>query len=219
MRDLFNRHSPAGPALAVSCDEPRHQVGAADNRVAECDDNRLASCKVTGQSHGVGNPTGSALPRIEHAADPVGNRQIGRINVARLLKKPAEFEIGIEVVFDRRLLAAGYQQDLLDTGRTKLFNHVLHDRLPAYREHFLGLRLGCRKQSGSDPRNRNHGLAHGTKSGNGVHWLPTVRTTGDRTLAYADQRLGWPCVTHGVVRRSDVYSRYTVPVAQSTAAK
>src|SRR5579871_2986154 len=47
--------------------------------------------------------------------------------------------LDIEVIFDRRFVAASDEQNLLNTVGRKLVNHIFDDRFTRHREHFLGL--------------------------------------------------------------------------------
>src|SRR3546814_19389598 len=53
----------------------------------------------------------------------------------------------VEVILDGGLAAAGDEDDLLDSGLTRLLHPVLDERLVADRKHLLGDRLGGRQKA------------------------------------------------------------------------
>src|SRR6185369_3839964 len=62
-----------------------------------------------------------------------------------------EFETHIEVVFDGALAAPGDDNDVLDAGVLRFLDAVLDQGLIDERQHLLRHRLGCRKESCSEP--------------------------------------------------------------------
>src|SRR5262249_14533787 len=60
------------------------------------------------------------------------------------------------MVLDRRLTAAGDEEDLLDAVRYQLLDHVLHDGLARYGQHFLGLGLGSREKTSAETGDRDN---------------------------------------------------------------
>ena len=66
------------------------------------------------------------------------------LDVAARLQELLELQVQVEVIFDRPLLAAGDDDDLLDAGRDRLLDGVLDDRFVNEREHLLGQGLGGR---------------------------------------------------------------------------
>ncbi len=58
-----------------------------------------------------------------------------------------------------RLATAGHHAELLDTGRPRLLDGVLDQRLVYHRQHFLCRRLGGGKETRAQPGNGQNGLA------------------------------------------------------------
>ena len=60
------------------------------------------------------------------------------------------------MILDGGLSPAGDEQDLLDTVRHQLLDHVLNNGLAGHWEHFFRLRLGGWQQPRPQPGNRNN---------------------------------------------------------------
>src|SRR5262249_56623445 len=66
--------------------------------------------------------------------------------------------LAVEVVFDGRLVAACYKNEMLDACGLGLVDHVLNDRAVDHRQHFLGDRLGGRQEARAEARHREDGF-------------------------------------------------------------
>src|SRR3546814_2700495 len=129
----------------------QHQVVGQDNR------KRLAPDEVARAPHRVAKAECLRLARV---ADLAGGRLHGggerqfRLLAARL-QRLHQLEVMVEVILDGGLAAAGDEDDLLDSGLTRLLHPVLDERLVDDRKHLLGDRLGGR-QKARDERSEEH---------------------------------------------------------------
>src|SRR5712691_2320811 len=74
----------------------------------------------------------------------------------RLLK----LDLLVEVILDHPLVAAGDEDEVLDTGGHRLVDHMLDQRPVDHRQHLLGHRLGGRKEAGPEAGDRENGFAN-----------------------------------------------------------
>ena len=65
------------------------------------------------------------------------------------------------MILDRRLAAAGHEDELLDAGRLGLLHRILDQRPVDDRQHFLRHGLGGRKKTGAEAAHREDGFAYG----------------------------------------------------------
>ncbi len=79
---------------------------------------------------------------VDEAAD--ADQVFLLVGVANLV---FELVADVEVVFQRTLASAGDHGNLVESCRQCLFDPVLNQGFVHYRQHFLGHRLGCRKES------------------------------------------------------------------------
>ena len=80
-----------------------------------------------------------------------------------------ELRVGVEVILDRALAAAGDEQHPVDPRSYELLHDVLHNRLVDERQHLLGLRARRRQQAGAEPRDRHD------RVGNRIHRRDAIR--------------------------------------------
>ena len=83
-----------------------------------------------------------------------------QFGLALLLQLRFQLVVLVEVVLDRALAAAGDKHQFLDAGVDSLFRCILDQRLVDHRQHFLGIRLGRRQESGPQTRDREDRLAY-----------------------------------------------------------
>src|SRR5687767_14134337 len=69
------------------------------------------------------------------------------------------------MILERVLAAAGHEDHLLDPGLARFLDGILDERPVNDRQHFLGDRLGGRKETSAKTGNREDGLADGLHSG------------------------------------------------------
>src|SRR5690606_21692613 len=81
------------------------------------------------------------------------------LGLAPPLKRLVELHLHVEMVFDRRLVAARHKDEVLDPRLARLINNVLDHRLVHDRQHFLRQRLGCGQKTCPKPGNRKHSLS------------------------------------------------------------
>lgn len=135
-RNFLDRDDAGGGVLFEHFDHARNGFGLgveAENRIAEGDDEGLISGEMLAGEDGVTQASGRALAGIE--------KLCGR---GRLVN--AE----VEVVFNRRFITAGDEQNLLDSIGSELIDDVFDNRLAGDGQHFLGLRTGRGQQSGAE---------------------------------------------------------------------
>jgi len=70
--------------------------------------------------------------------------------LATLRQRVVQLELDVEVVFDDGLVAAGDEDEVLDTRLARLVDHVLDHRAVDHGQHLLGYRLGGRQEAGSE---------------------------------------------------------------------
>src|SRR6267142_1104029 len=88
------------------------------------------------------------------------------------------------MIFDRALVAAGDEHHVPDTGRHRLLDRVLDERLVDDRHHLLGTRLGRREKSAAhsgDRENRFGNFFHASDSLN-IFRSPSSSTTATPSL-------------------------------------
>ena len=127
-----------------------------ENGIAQRHQERLFAGEVLGAENGVAQPALQSLAGVKE----VGLQRLElqfpqQVLLVGLRQRLEQFRVVVEVVLDRRLAAAGDEQDLLDAVRNQFLHHVLHDRLARHRQHFLGLRFGGRQQAGPQTRDGN----------------------------------------------------------------
>ena len=66
----------------------------------------------------------------------------------------------VEMVLDRRLAAAGDEDEFLDSRFAGLLDGILDQRLVDDRQHLLGHRLGRRQEPGAEAGDRKNGFAY-----------------------------------------------------------
>ena len=87
---------------------------------------------------------GDVTHGAEHLALPFG------------LERGLQFSHAVEMIFERLLVGAGDDHDVVDAGCDSLFDNPLDRRAVDHREHLLRHRLGGRKEAGAEPRSRDH---------------------------------------------------------------
>ena len=75
-------------------------------------------------------------------------------------QRHVDLEGVVEMILDRRLHAAGDDDDVLDAGVERLADDVVEHRAIDDGEQFLGDALGGRKHAGAETGGRNDGLAN-----------------------------------------------------------
>ena len=78
--------------------------------------------------------------------------------LAALNQGQFEFELAVEMVLDHRLMAAGDEDKMLDTGLPRLVHHVLDQRAVHHGQHFLRHGLGSRQEAGAETGDREYGF-------------------------------------------------------------
>ena len=164
VRRLFGRHffhgDHATGALGIEdvghpADGTRDGVQAQDG-IAQGHQERLFAGEVFGAENGIAQAALQSLAGVkEIGLERLEFQFAQQVLLVGLGQRLEEFGIVVEVVFDGRFAAAGDEQDLFDTVRNQLFHDILHDRLARDRQHFLGLRLGGRQQTGPQTRHGN----------------------------------------------------------------
>ena len=74
---------------------------------------------------------------------------LNQLLFVRMRERPHQLRIVIEMILDGRLVAAGDEQDLLDSVLYQFLHNVLDDWLPGHRKHLFRLRFCRWKQAGS----------------------------------------------------------------------
>ncbi|MNT37962.1 hypothetical protein D3C72_1741300 [compost metagenome] len=82
-----------------------------------------------------------------------------QILLALLLQDALKFHGLIEVVLYRFLVAAGYDNDALNSGLHRFFHNILNRRLVDDRQHFFGLCFGCRQEAGAESSGGNYSFS------------------------------------------------------------
>ena len=122
---------------------------------------------TNGRAHRTAWPEteGLALARVEVLHARALELELGQqLLLAALAQGLDQLEVGVEVVLDRRLAAAGHEQDALDAGLRQLLDDVLHDRPAADGQHLLGLGLGGGQEARAEPGHGHDG------DGDVEHW-------------------------------------------------
>ncbi len=90
------------------------------------------------------------LAHVVHGGQVAGLLDLGEpVGVALLLKGGLQLIIAVEVVLEGALVAARDHQDVIETRRHGLFDHVLDRRLVDDRQH-LGSGFGGGQEPGSE---------------------------------------------------------------------
>src|SRR5579883_1981248 len=82
------------------------------------------------------------------------------LELAALSQHALQLVAVIEMILDRRLAAAGDEDELLDAGRLRLLEGVLDERLVDDWQHLLRHRLGGRQETGPQPADGENGSAN-----------------------------------------------------------
>ena len=82
-------------------------------------------------------------------------------------QRHVDLEGVVEMILDRRLHAAGDDDDMLDAGRERLADDVVQHRAIDDGQKLLGNALGGRQHAGAETGSGNDGLAD--SGGSGVH--------------------------------------------------
>ena len=64
-------------------------------------------------------------------------------------KRPVQFELDIEMIFNRAFIAARHKDKVLYPSGTSLIDNVLDDRTIHHGQHLFGDRLGGRQKTGA----------------------------------------------------------------------
>ncbi len=103
-----------------------------------------------------------ALPHIREVDHVRDLADLGELfALATRFQERLELDRHVEMIFDGVLAPARDEDDIGDTGGDCLFDAVLNDWLVDEREHLLRLRLGRRKETGTQAGNGKDGLADG----------------------------------------------------------
>src|SRR5580658_46842 len=145
-RDFFDRDDAGGGVLFEHLDHARNGAGLrvqAENRIAQGDDEGLVSGEVLTGENGVAQASGSALARVEKFRGPGGFAG-------------AE----VEVILDGGFVAAGDEQNLLQTVGFELVDYIFDDGFARDGQHFLGLRTGRGQEPGAEAGYGNYGASY-----------------------------------------------------------
>src|SRR5215212_8676848 len=79
-------------------------------------------------------------------------REQGEVSPAlALAQRHFQLELAVEMVFNDVLVAPGDENEMFDTGLSRLVHDVLNDRAIDDRKHFLGHGLGGRQEASPQP--------------------------------------------------------------------
>ena len=141
-RDFLDGDDAGGGILLEHLDHARDGVGLgmqAEDRIAQSHDKRIVPGEMLTRKDRVAQAFGRALASVEKLCI-------------------AGFEV--EMILNRRLVAAGDEQDLLDAVGRQLVDDVFDDRFSRHRQHFLGLRTGGGQKSGAESGNGNNSASN-----------------------------------------------------------
>ena len=104
-------------------------------------------------------PSGSCwrVKLIDPAVGAFALQFLERRLLAALAQRRLELVGDVEMVLDRRLVAAGDHDEMLDPRRARLVDRVLDDRAVDHGQHLLGHRLGRRQEAGAEAGDGKHG--------------------------------------------------------------
>ena len=77
------------------------------------------------------------------------------------LERVLEFVVGVEMILDDALVAAGDEDEMLDPRLARLVDDILEDRPVDDGQHLLRNRLGRRQEAGAEASDGQHGFANG----------------------------------------------------------
>lgn len=137
----------------------QQRVARVDQVVAEEDGEGLVADVRLGAQDGVAEAARVALADVVHGGQVAGLLDLLEPVVVALGDEGRfQLVVAVEVVFECALVTSCDHQDVVQAGRHGLLDHVLDGRLVHDREHFLGRRLGRRKEAGAETCGRDHGL-------------------------------------------------------------
>ena len=115
---------------------------------------RLAAGQVPRAPDGVAEAERLLLAHEQHLAGGADNgRHALQLRLpAALAQGLVQFQLMIEVILDRALVAAGDEDEALDPRGRGLLDCVLNERLVDDGQHFLRHRLGRRQEARAQPR-------------------------------------------------------------------
>src|SRR5690606_32191781 len=109
--------------------------------------------------NGMAKAERNLLPHRYEIARRYARRRQDRQIIASLPDYRFQLVGNIEMLHERRLAAAGHEDDFLDTGLTRLVDGILNQWPIDDRKQFLGDRFRRRKKASAQSRNREHGFA------------------------------------------------------------
>ena len=122
----------------------------------------LAVERVPRDQHRVAKAERLALSHVSEVDHVRDLADLGELfTLATRLQERFELDRHVEMILDGVLAPARDEDDIRDTGGDCLFDAVLNDWLVDEREHLLRLRLGRRKETGTQAGNGKDGLADG----------------------------------------------------------
>ena len=120
---------------------------------------------VAGVTDGVAQTVEFFLPdkmNVGHVGQPP---QFAQQNFFVFLGQPGfEFKIAVEMVFNRTFAFSRNNENVFDARINGLLHHVLNRGRVDDGQHFFGLRLGGRQETGSETSGGNNGFFNHTRS-------------------------------------------------------
>ena len=83
--------------------------------------------------------------------------EFGRLAARR--QRLLQLVLQVEMILDHALVAPGHEDQVLDTGRARLVDHMLDQRPVHHGEHFLRHRLGGGQEAGAEAGDGENSLA------------------------------------------------------------
>jgi hypothetical protein len=116
--------------------------------------------------HGVAQSVRVSLPDVVDIAQLAGGLDgCEFLGVPLALKGGFEGRHPVKVVFQSPFVAPGDHEEVVEADIHGFLNHVLDGRLVHDGEHFLGHRLGCRQEPGTESGGRDDGFANSRVTG------------------------------------------------------
>ena len=135
--------------------------------VCQMNEKRLVTHYRPRTKHGMTQTQRCGLTNVDAIGLPGQDaaQAVQQVLLALLLQRGFEFRVGIEMVFDGPLAAAGDEHEIFGARRQCLFDGVLDEGLVDDGQHFLGARLGGWKETGATAGHGKNGGANDTGHG------------------------------------------------------